>query len=90
MTLSAAEILHNKRQTYDVTSGRNMTPSAAGMARLREWCNRTAEDLAGPRSPYAGILLNSRSSDQNASAYMTAPSRNGAPGSSIGAFGEVK
>ncbi len=39
---------------------------------------------------YPGILLNSRSSDQNASAYIRAPSRNGAPGSSIGALSDVK
>ena len=39
---------------------------------------------------YSGILLNSLMTDQNASAYMIAPSRNGAPGNSIGALGDVK
>lgn len=42
------------------------------------------------RTAYPGILLNNRSNDQNASAYITAPRRNGAPGNSIGALGEVK
>ena len=41
-------------------------------------------------APYPYILLNSLSTDTNASAYITAPSRNGAPGSSIGALGDVK
>jgi hypothetical protein len=44
----------------------------------------------GDTPPYPGILRNNLSTDQNASAYINAPSRNGAPGSSIGALGEVK
>ena len=39
---------------------------------------------------YAGIRRNSFISDQKASAYITAPSRKGAPGNSIGALSEVK
>lgn len=41
-------------------------------------------------SPYPGILRNSLSTDQNASAYITAPSKNGAPGNWTGALAEVK
>ncbi len=57
--------------------------------------NREAPPLrAASHAPtpalYPGILRNSLDSDQNASPYITAPSRNGAPGSSTGAAGDVK
>ena len=39
---------------------------------------------------YPGILLNNLTSDQRASPYIAAPSRNGAPGNWTGAPGEVK
>ncbi len=78
-----------QRQYCDTIIGRHMTLTSSHPAVAR----RKQSPLlpaASRMPPYPGILLNNLTSDQNASPYITAPSRNGAPGSSTGAPGEVK
>lgn len=87
---------NSAESAFATDNGINVTDSAAEIWRVQwqEYDVRTGrKTTAVPSSadlPYPGILLNNLKSDQNASAYITAPSRKGAPGSSIGAFGDVK
>ena len=69
---------------------RRLAKPVARALRAAKLAAKGCEDGGGERRSYPGILLNSLTSDTNASTYIAAPSRNGAPGSSYGAAGDVK
>ena len=83
-------LTNERSRTGSALRGKSFAVSSPSLFETARPSLRTSCSSAATKPPYPGILLNSRSSDQNASAYISAPRRNGAPGSSIGALSDVK